>query len=73
MRPKISVCRKGESVYLNFSGNFDGSSCEQLLRALKKMVQSSLEFSQPDSEICFTFKTHARVHLEQELGRGMSI
>jgi hypothetical protein len=69
MRSKISIRRKGDSVYLKFMGNFNLTSSEAILHALKKMVLSSLEFSNPASEVCFTFKTHARVIIDRELER----
>jgi len=69
MKPKISVCRKRDHVYLKFMGNFNFTSSDQLLHALRKMVMSSLEYSHPGSKVLFTFKTHARVNLEKELAK----
>lgn len=65
MGPMISVCRKGDSVYLTLEGSFNTDSFHQMLQALKRMVMSTLEFSPPDSKVAFTFKTHGKVNLEK--------
>ncbi len=60
--PKISVCRKGDKVYLKLMGDISINSSEELLHAVKKMVQASLKFSTPGSKVSCTFKTQARVN-----------
>jgi hypothetical protein len=60
-RPKISVCRKGDKVYLKLMGDFSSNSFEELLHAVTKMVQASLKFSIPGSKVSCTFKTRAKV------------
>lgn len=66
MKPKISVRRKRDNVYLKLMGNFSTHSSGELLHALKKLVLASLEFSHPDSDVSFIFKTHAKVSLGKE-------
>ncbi len=63
MEPEISICRKGEKVYLKLTGNFDLASSSQLLHALKRLVLATLEFSPPNSQISFTFSTRGKVDL----------
>ncbi len=63
MIPDITVCRKGEEVYLKLMGNFNTASSTELLRALKKLVMASLEFSPPDAKVSFTFTAHGKVDL----------
>ena len=66
MGPMISVCRKGDNVYLTLEGSFNNNSFQQMFQALKNMVMSSLEFSPPDAKVAFTFKTHGKVSLEKK-------
>lgn len=66
MKPEITVCRKGDNVYLKLMGNFNLTSSSQLLHALKKVVMATLEYSTPDSEVSFTFSTHGKVNLGQK-------
>lgn len=66
MGPMISVCRKGDNVYLTLEGSFNNNSFQQMFQALKNMVMSSLEFAPPESKVAFTFKTHGKVNLEKK-------
>jgi hypothetical protein len=61
MKPTVSVCRKGEDLYLTLEGNFDQISSQQLLQALRKLVMTSLKCFAADSPVAFTFKTHGKV------------
>ena len=61
MRPTVSVCRKGDNLYLTLEGNFDHISSQQLLQALRKLVMTSLKCFAADSPVGFTFKTHGKV------------
>jgi len=60
MKPTVSVCRKGEDLYLTLEGNFDQISSQQLLQALRKLVTTSLKCFAADSPVAFTFKTHGK-------------
>jgi hypothetical protein len=70
--PKISVCRKGDNVYLKLMGDISQHSSEDLLHAVKKMVLSSLRFSSPGSQVSCTFKTQAKVSFGREPAKGLS-
>jgi len=61
MRPTVSVCRKGENLYLTLEGNFNQISSQQLLQALRKLVMTALKCFAADSPVAFTFKTHGKV------------
>ena len=61
MGPTVSVCRKGEDLYLTLEGDFNHISSQQLLQALRKLVSTSLKCFAPDSPAAFTFKTHGKV------------
>jgi hypothetical protein len=61
MRPTVSVCRKGENLYLTLEGDLNQISSQQLLEALRKLVTTSLKCFTPDSPVAFTFKTQGKV------------
>ena len=61
MEPTISVCRKGENLYLTLEGDFNHLSSQQLLHALKKLVGTSLKCFAADSPAAFSFRTHGKV------------
>jgi hypothetical protein len=65
MRPTVSVCRKGDDLYLTLEGDFSHISSQQLLQALNKLVQTSLKCFAPDSPVTFTFRTHGKVGLKK--------
>ncbi len=71
MGPKISVCRKGENVYLKLMGDVSLHSSEELLRAVERIVLASLRFSSPGSKVSCTFKTQAKVHFGGGLPGGL--
>jgi hypothetical protein len=61
MRPTVSVCRKGDDLYLTLEGNYSDISSQELLKALRKLVMTSLKCFAADSPVVFTFKTHGKV------------
>ena len=61
MQPTVSVCRKGEDLYLTLEGDFNHISSQQLLQALRKLVGTSLKCFAADSPVGFSFKTHGKV------------
>jgi hypothetical protein len=66
MEPQISICRKRENLYLKLKGNFNQASCEEILHTVKKLLITSLQISSPDTQVFFTFQTHAKVALAKE-------
>ena len=65
MKPTISVCRKGDDLYLTLEGDFNHISSQQLLTALRKLVGTSLKCFAADSPVAFSFKTHGKVNLKK--------
>ena len=65
MKPTISVCRKGDDLYLTLEGDFNHISSQQLLLALRKLVGTSLKCFAADSPVAFSFKTHGKVDLKK--------
>jgi hypothetical protein len=63
MQPQISICRKRETLYLKLTGDFNETSWEEILHAVKKLVRTSLPVSPPDGRVDFAFQTRAKVAL----------
>jgi hypothetical protein len=61
MGPTVSVCRKGDDLYLTLEGAFNHTSSQQLLQSLRKLMMTTLKCVPPDSPVAFTFKTHSKV------------
>jgi hypothetical protein len=61
MKPTLSVCRKGDNLYLTLNGDFNQVSSQQLFRVLRNMVMTSMKCFVADSPVAFTFKTHGKV------------
>jgi hypothetical protein len=61
MKPTVSVCRKGDDLYLTLEGDFNHISSQQLLQALRKLVGTSLKCFDADYPVVFSFKTHGKV------------
>jgi hypothetical protein len=61
MGSTISVCRKGNDLFLTLEGNFNNHSCQDMIDALRKVVMTSLKCAPPDTKVNFTFKTHGKV------------
>jgi hypothetical protein len=68
MEPKISVCRKGDNVYLKLMGSVGMQTSSDLLHAVKKMVLASLKYSTPGSKVFCSFKARATVNLWDNQG-----
>ncbi len=61
MQPEISICRKRENVYLKLKGDFNETSSEDLLDALKKLMSATLQITPPKAKVLFLFQTQATV------------
>jgi len=67
MRPTVSVCRKGNDLYLTLEGDYSDISSQELLQTLRKLVVTSLKCFAADSPVAFTFKTHGKVTPRQKV------
>lgn len=65
MGSTISVCRKGDDLFLTLEGNFNNHSCQEMIDALRKVVMTSLKCSPTDTQVKFTFKTHGKVDFKK--------
>jgi len=65
MKPTVSVCRKGNDLYLTLEGDLNHFSSQQLLQALRKLLRTSLKCFAADSPAAFSFKTHGKVDPEK--------
>ncbi len=61
MQPQISIRRKRENLYLKLSGNFNRSNSRDILGAVQKMMDVSLQGSSPDTKVSFTFQARAKI------------
>jgi hypothetical protein len=69
MEPTISVCRKGDYLYLTLEGDFNQISSHQLLLALRNLVGTSLKCFAANSPVAFSFKAHGKVD-HKKAGNG---
>jgi hypothetical protein len=65
MEPTISVYRKGEDVYLTLEGDFETTSSQMTLQAMRQLVMTMLKCRAPESSVAYTFKTHAKVNMKR--------
>ncbi|MGO9621712.1 MAG: hypothetical protein ACLPT6_09940 [Desulfobaccales bacterium] len=72
MQALISICRKRENLYLKLKGNFNRGDSEEILGAVQKLVGVSLQSSSPNTQVFFTFQTHAKIECSQGNRRGGS-
>ena len=61
MEPKVSVCRKGESIYLTVMGQIDDHSSYELLAVVRQLLQTSLKCAAPGSQVTYWLKTRSSV------------
>jgi hypothetical protein len=65
VQPRISICRKRENLYLKLRGNFNRSDSEEVLGAVQRLVDVSLQSSSPNTQVFFIFQTHAKIGCSQ--------
>ena len=65
MVPKISVCRKGNDIFLTIEGGFTDESFQELLSAVRQLLLTSLKCATPGSQVTFSLKTRGKVDLEK--------
>ena len=61
VQPQISICRKRENLYLKLRGNFNRSDSKEILTAVQRLVDVSLQISSPNTQVIFTFQTHSKI------------
>lgn len=70
VQPQISICRKRENLYLKLKGDVNWTSSEEILRAMKRLVATSLQISSPNTRVLFTLRTHAKVEPRRKAPPG---
>jgi hypothetical protein len=65
MTPRISVCRKGDDIFLTIEGGFTDESFQELLLAVRQLLLTSLKCATPGSQVTFSLKTRGKVDLEK--------
>jgi len=65
MAPRISVCRKGEDIFLTIEGGFTDESFQELLLVVRQLLMTSLKCATPGSQVTFSLKTRGKVDLEK--------
>ncbi|MFZ5447840.1 MAG: hypothetical protein ACOZFS_04295 [Thermodesulfobacteriota bacterium] len=63
MEPKISVCRKGEEIFLTIEGDFNPESSQEFLRLVRQLLTISLKCAEPGSQVTYCLKTRGKVDL----------
>jgi hypothetical protein len=65
MAPRISVCRKGDDIFLTIEGGFTDESFQELLLAVRQLLLTSLKCATPGSQVTFCLKTRGKVDLDK--------
>lgn len=65
MGPKVSVCRKGDDIFLSIEGEFNNESSKELLSILRQLLMTSLKCASPGSQVTYSLKTRGKVNLEK--------
>jgi hypothetical protein len=65
MGPKVSVCRKGDDIFLSIEGDFTDESSQELLSTMRQLITTSLKCAAPGSRVSYSLKTRGKVNLEK--------
>ncbi len=65
MAPRISVCRKGDDIFLTVKGDFTDESFQELLLVVRQLLLTSLKCATPGSQVAFNLKTRGKVDIEK--------
>ncbi len=65
MEPKVSVHRKGESIYLSITGEIQDEPSAELLSVVRQLFQTSLKCAAPGSRVTYWLKTRGTLNLEK--------
>lgn len=66
MTPTVSVCRKGDELYLTLQGDFNQISSQELFQIMRRLVITSLKCYTADCPVAFIFKTHGKVNQQKK-------
>ena len=65
MGPRVSVCRKGENIFLTIEGETNGESLEELFAVVRQLLLTSLKCIAPGASVTYSLKTRGTVDLEK--------
>ena len=65
MAPRISVCRKGDDIFLTVKGGFTNESFQELLLMVRQLLWTSLKCAAPGSQVTYNLKTQGKVDLKK--------
>jgi hypothetical protein len=65
MAPRISVCRKGDDIFLTVAGGFTDESFQELLLVVRQLLMTSLKCAAPGSQVTYNLKTRGKVDIEK--------
>jgi hypothetical protein len=64
MGPRITVCRKGDEIYLTLKGDLTVDSSPQLLGAFRNLLMMSLQYTTAGSRVIVSLKTRGKIDLK---------
>jgi hypothetical protein len=65
MGPRVSVCRKGENIFLTIEGDINFESSQELLAVVRKLMNTLMKCAAPETRVNYRLKTRATVNLDK--------
>jgi len=65
MGPRVSVCRKGENIFLTVEGEINFESSRELLAMVRQMMNTLMKCAAQKTRVTYCLKTRATVDLER--------
>jgi hypothetical protein len=65
MGPRVSVCRKGENIFLTIEGDINFDSSQELLAVVRQMMNTLMKCAAPETRMNYRLKTRATVDLDK--------
>ena len=65
MGPRVSVCRKGENIFLTIEGDINSESSQELLAVVQQLMNTLMKCAAPETRVNYRLKTRATVNLDK--------
>jgi hypothetical protein len=65
MGPRVSLCRKGENIFLTIEGEISNESMEELFVVVRQLLLTSLKCIAPGSRVTYSLKTRSTLDLKR--------
>jgi hypothetical protein len=65
MGPRVSVCRKGENIFLTIEGDINFESSQDLLAVVRQLMNTLMKCAAPETRVNYRLKTRATVDLDK--------